>query len=326
MGKILTFIGQDPLISREAGKFLLWLVPALLACAFLHPLVRYFQTQSLTTAMISSFASLCFHVLLCWLLVFRSGLHNLGAALATGISYWLNMIILMLYMRFSTASTKTRAPISLEFLQGIPEFFRFAVPSAVMIWTSVEPLARNISLIRVYFDDIDAVHNPFRCGSSRKAAHTAVYAVTLIVVSENDVGSTILFATRKVFGYTFSNENEVIDYVTGMSPLVCLSVIIGSLQGILSGVARGCGWQHIGAYINLGAYYLCGIPVAVTLAFYVGLRGVGLWIGIQSGAFVQTLMLIIITSCTNWEQQASKARERIFQGILPGNDGTIADV
>lgn len=69
------------------------------------------------------------------------------------------------------------------------------------------------------------------------------------------------------------------------------------------GIARGCGWQHIGAYINLGAFYLCGIPVAAVLAFWVNLRGKGLWIGIQAGAFVQTLLLSIVTSLTNWEGQ-----------------------
>ncbi|KAJ6321997.1 hypothetical protein OIU77_011975 [Salix suchowensis] len=61
MGKILHFIGQDPAISREAGRFTMWLVPALFAYATLQPLTRYFQTQSFIMPMlISSFATLCF--------------------------------------------------------------------------------------------------------------------------------------------------------------------------------------------------------------------------------------------------------------------------
>ena len=72
-----------------------------------------------------------------------------------------------------------------------------------------------------------------------------------------------------------------------------------------SGVARGTGWQHIGAYVNLGAFYLCGIPVSVALGFFTKLRGKGLWIGIQTGAFLQSIMLSIITSCTNWEKQVN---------------------
>jgi MATE family multidrug resistance protein len=135
MGKLLILIGQDPLISHEAGKFTIWLVPALFAYAILQPLVRYFQIQSLVKPMlISSCAILCFHIPLCWVLVFRSRLERLGAAVAIGISYWLNAIVLGLYMKYSSTCKKTLAPISMELFQGIGEFFRFATPSAMMIW------------------------------------------------------------------------------------------------------------------------------------------------------------------------------------------------
>ena len=135
MGKLLSLIGQDPLISHEAGKFTMWLVPALFAYATLQPLIRYLQTQSLVKPMlISSFVILCFHIPLCWVLVFKSGLGNLGAALAMGISYWLNVILLGLYAKYSSACKKTLVTISKELFQGIGEFFRFAIPSAIMVW------------------------------------------------------------------------------------------------------------------------------------------------------------------------------------------------
>jgi hypothetical protein len=40
-----------------------------------------------------------------------------------------------------------------------------------------------------------------------------------------------------------------------------------------SGTARGVGWQKIGAYINLGSYYIVGIPSAVVLAFALHIGG-----------------------------------------------------
>ena len=117
-----------------------------------------------------------------------------------------------------------------------------------------------------------------------------------------------------------------------------------------SGVARGSGWQHIGAYINLGAFYVVGLPVAIILGFVVHLKAKGLWIGIVTGSVVQSTLLSIITGLTNWKKQvlvqilhfsskfvnflfhlmlclvlewldifmwilqANKARERIFEG------------
>lgn len=56
-----------------------------------------------------------------------------------------------------------------------------------------------------------------------------------LAVTETAVVSATVFATRHVFGYLFSNEKEVVDYVTNMAPLVCLSIIMDSLQGVLSG-------------------------------------------------------------------------------------------
>lgn len=37
---------------------------------------------------------------------------------------------------------------------------------------------------------------------------------------------------------------------------------------IYIGTARGCGWQKIGAFVNLGAYYLMGLPSAIALGFF----------------------------------------------------------
>ncbi|EYU26990.1 hypothetical protein MIMGU_mgv1a008759mg [Erythranthe guttata] len=312
MGNVLEFVGQDPQISQEAGKFTMWLVPALFGYATLQPLIRYYQMQSLILPMlISSCFTLCFHVPVCWALVFKSGLHNLGGAVAIGLSMWLNVTILTLYMIFSPSCAKTRAPFSMKIFQGITEFFRFAVPSAVMIcleWWSFELLILlsgilpNPQLETSVLSVCTRISNQLGAGKP-EGARLSLIALMLLAAIDAIVISASVFASRNVFGYIFSNEKEVVDYVTIMAPLVCLSIIIDSIQGVLSGVARGCGWQHIGAYVNLGAFYLFGIPIAASLGFWLNLRGKGLWIGILCGATLQMIMLSIITSCTNWEKQ-----------------------
>lgn len=72
---------------------------------------------------------------------------------------------------------------------------------------------------------------------------------------------------------------------------------------LASGVARGSGWQHIGAYVNLGAFYLVGLPVGAVLGFVLHLRVKGLWIGIIAGSIVQSTLLSLITGFTNWKKQ-----------------------
>ncbi|KAF9625608.1 hypothetical protein IFM89_024381 [Coptis chinensis] len=340
--KLLALIGQDPIISLEAGKYAVWLVPSLFGYAVLQPLVRYLQSQSLILPMLlSSSAILCIHTPLCWVLVHKSGLGAVGGALAIGISYWLNVIFLILYIYRSSSCKKTSVPLSRDVIKGIGEFWRLAVPSTIMIcleWWSFELLILlsgllpnpqlETSVLSVCLTTISFLYTiPFGLGAAASTrvsnelgagnaedARVSVCVVMFIAVTEMIIVSVILFASRNILGYAYSNEKEVIDYVTRLVPLVCLSVIMDSLQGVLSGIARGAGWQHLGAYVNLGSFYLAGIPVAVLLGFLLHLGGKGLWIGIVVGSTIQSGLLAFITSSTNWQKQAMKAKERISEG------------
>ncbi|KAJ4830270.1 hypothetical protein Tsubulata_039335 [Turnera subulata] len=340
MGKLLILLGQDPIIAHEAGKFTTFLVPALFAYATYQPLLRFYQTQSIIMPMLMcSCLTLILHIPISWVMVYKSGLNSLGGALAIGMSYWLNVLFLGLHMKHSSVFEKTRIPISMELFKEIREFFHLAIPSSVMVclqWWSYEVVILlagllpnpqlETSVLSVCLTTLATlfaipyglsvavstrVSNELGAGNP-EAARVAVYSVLILAVTELLTASGAVFASRHVFGYLFSSEKEVVDYVATIAPLVSLSVIIDSSQCVLSGVARGCGWQNIGAYINLASLYLVGVPAAAILGFWLHLKARGLWIGIQLGAIVQTTMLFVVTYCTDWEKQAIKARERVF--------------
>ena len=68
-----------------------------------------------------------------------------------------------------------------------------------------------------------------------EGARQAVRVVVFLAVTEAIIISTTLFALRRIVGYAYSNEKEVTNYVMEMVPLVCISVIMDSLQGVTSG-------------------------------------------------------------------------------------------
>ncbi|XP_050269672.1 protein DETOXIFICATION 7 isoform X1 [Quercus robur] len=341
MDKILILLGQDPTISLEACKYSMWLIPALFGGAVLKPLTRYLQSQSLTLPMLfSSIVILSFHIPACWILVYKLKLGSHGAAIAFGSSTWLNVILLSLFTIYSSACEKTRVPFSKDVLLGISEFYRLAIPSAVMVclkWWSCElltllsgllPNAKLETSVLSICLTISTLHFTVAYGfgaaaSTRisnelgagnpQAARVTVWATMFLSITEGIIVSVTLFFCRYVLGYAYSNEKQVVNYITVMAPLICLSILMDSLQAVLSGVARGSGWQHIGAYVNLGAFYLVGLPVGAVLGFVLHLRGKGLWIGIIAGSIVQSTLLSLITGFTNWKKQADKARERIFE-------------
>ncbi|KAL4376495.1 hypothetical protein GQ457_02G006350 [Hibiscus cannabinus] len=349
MDKLLVLLGQNPEIAMEAGRYAIWLIPALLAYPILQSLIRYLQCQSLVLPMfLSSFAAVLLHIPLCWILTYKTSMGMTGAALSTGLALWFNVALLVIYMRYSSACEKSRAFVSKDVFSCVKEFFSYGVPSAVMVclewWsfellillsgllpdsmleTSVLSVCMTITALHFFVPyGISAaastrVSNELGAGNP-EAARLSVIVATVIGLIEPIMVAIVLFSWRHIFGYIFSNEEAVVDYIAQIIPLLCISVFMDSLQAVLSGVARGTGWQHIGAYVNLGAYYLVGIPVAALLCFVANLRGKGLWTGIVCGTTVQALVLALVTASTNWQKQASNARERMLEKPTAANNG-----
>ncbi|KAM1750239.1 hypothetical protein FF1_008462 [Malus domestica] len=99
--------------------------------------------------------------------------------------------------------------------------------------------------------------------------------------------------------------------VAELSPLLAFSILLNSVQPVLSGVALGAGWQKYVAYVNLGCYYIIGIPVGVMLGYPLKMQVKGVWIGMLFGTLVQTIVLIILSYKTDWDKQVQIARSRV---------------
>ena len=78
------------------------------------------------------------------------------------------------------------------------------------------------------------ISNELGAGNYR-AAHIVVYAATSFAVMESVVVSLCLLLGRNVFGYVFSSDKATVDYVAKLAPLVSITIILDSLQGVLSG-------------------------------------------------------------------------------------------
>ncbi|KAL1323138.1 hypothetical protein HN51_068185 [Arachis hypogaea] len=354
MDKILLLFGQDPAISLVAREYCICLIPALYGYAVLQAMTRYFQTQSMIYPMVfSSVAALCFHVPICWGLVFKFGLGHIGAAFAIAISYWLNAIGLVVYMKCSSSCEKSKIVFSSNALKCISEFLQYAIPSGLMFcfeWWSFELLTLfsgllpnpqlETSILSVCLNTT-TLHFfiPYAVGASAstrvsnelgagnpKAAKGIIRVIVTVAVTEAVIVSSFFICFRNVLGNAYSNDMQVIENVAKMAPLLCVSVIADSLIGVLSGVARGGGFQQIGAYVNLGGYYLVGAPIALFLGFGLKLNAKGLWMGTLSGSCLVVIILAIVTALTDWEKEATKARERIAENSIKDGDVSVSSV
>ncbi|CAO2034456.1 unnamed protein product [Urochloa humidicola] len=344
-GKILLFFGQDPEIAAGAGSYIRWMIPALFAYGPLQCHIRFLQTQSIVLpVMVSSGATALSHLLVCWLLVYKIGLGYKGAALASAISYLTNVSILAIYVRLSPACKNTWRGLAKEAFHDIPNFLKLGVPSALMVclewWsfelvvllsgllpnprleTSVMSISLNLgSLLFMIPFGLSAaistrVSNELGAGRLQDARLATRVAMVVALFVGVLIGIVMVLA-RNFWGYAYSNEEEVVGYIARMIPILAVGFVFDDLQCVLSGVVRGCGWQKIGACVNLGSYYLIGIPAAFCFAFIYHLGGMGLWYGIICALIVQMLLLLSITLCSNWEKEALKAKDRLLSSSLP---------
>ncbi|KAF5464093.1 hypothetical protein F2P56_014201 [Juglans regia] len=110
----------------------------------------------------------------------------------------------------------------------------------------------------------------------------------------------------------FTTSKLVLEEVNKLSVLLAFTVLLNSVQPVLSGVAVGSGWQSYVAYINLGCYYLVGVPMGFFMGWVFHLGVMGMWAGmIFGGTALQTLILAIITIRCDWEKEAEKANKQL---------------
>ncbi|ESQ28717.1 hypothetical protein EUTSA_v10019592mg [Eutrema salsugineum] len=252
-------------------------------------------------------------------------------------------------MRDSALYRETRNLRAQDIFSSMKQFISLGIPSAMMIcleWWSFEILlllsgllpnlkletsVMSISLTTsslhfVIVNSIGAaasthVSNELGAGNPR-SARAAANAALLLGTFDAFLVSITLYSYRKTWAYLYSNEREVVHYATQITSILCLSVFINSFTAVLSGIARGAGWQHIGSYASIGSYYIVGIPVGSILCFVMKMRATGLRIGLLIGSFVQTTVFALVTFFTNWEQEATKARDRVFEMAPQGNQKT----
>ncbi|CAI0463314.1 unnamed protein product [Linum tenue] len=173
----------------------------------------------------------------------------------------------------------------------------------ILGWTIMAAFGMNIAISVRISNELGAGH-----------PRTAKFSLTVAVISSFVVGivlALVLVITRDYYPSLFSNNLAVKQVVKDLTPLLALCIVINNVQPVLCGVAIGAGWQAVVAYVNIGCYYLFGIPLGLIMGYKFHMGITGIWLGMMAGTVVQTLVLYWMIFITNWNKEASIAGDRI---------------
>lgn len=318
-GPFLKLIGQTAEISQAAGMFSVWMIPQLFAYAMNFPIAKFLQAQSKMMVMAAIAAvALVFHAVFSWLLMLKLGWGLVGAAVVLNASWWFIVIAQLLYI-FSGTCGEAWTGLSWKAFQNLWGFVRLSLASAVMLCLEVWYFMALI-LFAGYLKNaelaVDALSISVRVSNELGAAHprTAKFSLVVATLASLMIGlviALILVLARNLYPDLFTNDAGVKELVKQLTPLLAVCIIINNVQPVLSGVAIGAGWQAAVAYVNIGCYYIFGIPLGLILGYWLQMGVQGIWIGMLTGTAVQTAVLFWMIGKTNWNTEASAAEERI---------------
>ncbi|KAM3195045.1 hypothetical protein ACQJBY_071237 [Aegilops geniculata] len=343
---ILLAIGQDPAVAREAARFALYILPGALSFAVNFPTAKFLQSQSKVIVPVwICVGILCFNVALSYLLVTVLGWGSPGAAVAYNLSLWAIALGQSAYI-IGWCKDGWRG-WSMAAFNDMWAFVRLSLESAVMIcleiWylSTITVLTGNLQDAQIAVDSLGVcmningwenmifiginaaisvrVSNELGAGRPRAAMH----AVIVIIAESLLIGllcMALVLIFRDNFAIIYTTDLELQHAVSKIAGLLGLTMVLNSVQPVVSGVAVGGGWQGLVAYINLGCYYVLGLPLGYLLGYKFNYGVGGIWAGMLCGIALQTLILLFIVWKTDWNAEAALASSRVQK--WGGTDGT----
>lgn len=335
---ILILVGQPPELASLAGKVSVWFIPLHFSFVFFFPLQRFLQCQlkNAINAYISALA-LVVHIFVTWLFVSKLQFGLIGTAVTLNFSWWVAAVALFIYVSCG-GCPRTWHGFSVEAFAGLWEFVKLSAASGVMLclenwyYRILVVLTGDLKNAEVAVDALSIcmsingwelmiplaffagtgvrVANELGAGNGKGARFATIVSVATSLV----IGlffCILIMALHDKFAFIFTTSSVVLDAVDHLSILLAFTILLNSVQPVLSGVAVGSGWQAMVAYVNIGCYYLIGVPVGVLMGWFFKLGVLGIWGGMIGGTAVQTLILAIITIRCDWNKEALKASTHV---------------
>ncbi|XP_058221320.1 protein DETOXIFICATION 27-like [Rhododendron vialii] len=344
---LLKLLGQTDDVAEQAGLVTLWMIPLHFNFAFLFPVQRFLQSQ-LRTAVLAwvSLVVLVIHVGISWVFIYWLEFGVVGAAVTLDVSWWLTFFGLFGYTLLG-GCPDTWSGFSMEAFSGLWEFVKLSVASGVMLclenWyyrilimitgnlkdatLAVDALSICMSIngwemmipLAFFAETGVRVANELGAGNGKAARFASIVSVVQSTIIGLFFCALIMMLHHQI-ALIFTSSTDVLDAVDSLSLLLAITILLNSVQPVLSGVAVGSGWQSKVAYLNLGCYYLVGVPLGVVLGWVFDLGVEGIWGGmIFGGTAVQTVILAIIVMMCNWEKEAEKTTMHVQKWSTPPN-------
>ncbi|KAE8718813.1 FRIGIDA-like protein 4a-like [Hibiscus syriacus] len=336
MFNIFVYLRQDRDITRIGQRYLLFSLPDLFTNSLVHPIRIYLRAQGLAHPItLATLIATVLHLPINFVLVSHFNFGVAGVAASASISNFLVLVSLVVYVWYSGLHEPTWEKPSMECFTGWKPLLKLAAPSCVSVclewwWyeimivlcgllvnpkatvASMGILIQTTSLIYVFPSSLSfAVSTRIGNALGANRPYTARLSAVVAVFLSATMGlsaSTFASAMRDKWATMFTSDSEILRLTSIALPILGLCELGNCPQTVGCGVLRGSARPSTAANVNLGAFYLVGMPVAVGLGFYLGFGFSGLWLGLLSAQVCCAGLMLYVVGSTDWDLQANRAQ------------------
>ncbi|KAK4384335.1 protein DETOXIFICATION 35 [Sesamum angolense] len=307
---ILKLLGQQDEIAHLAGYYTRFLIPQLFSLAIIFPTQKFLQAQSKVFVLAwVAVLVLVSQIFWCWLFIDVFGWGTIGAAVAYDLTSWGTGVVQFVYVvGWCRDGWKG---FSSSMFRDIWAFVKLSLASAVMLclelWymTSLVAITGNLDNAVIAVGSLSICMNIDGLEAMVFLGINAAVSLCNVVPIPTDRDCMHDYGPRneESIGYVFTNSKEMQKAVAQLSGFLGVTMLLNSVQPVISGVAVGGGWQALVAYINLACYYIFGLPLGYLLGYVAKLGVVGIWGGMIAGVALQTLLLLLVVYRINWSKE-----------------------
>ncbi|XP_070084386.1 multidrug and toxin extrusion protein 2 isoform X7 [Equus caballus] len=277
---------------RLTHEYVLIFVPALPASFLYGLLAKYLQNQGIIwPQVLSGVVGNCINCLANYVLVSLLSLGVRGSAYANTISQFVQAIFLFLYI--------VQKKLHLETWAGLLSVLDLSAQAVIYeVATVIYMIPMGLSMAVCV-----------RVGTALGAADTVQAKRSAISVGAWLVVGILLSVVKNKLGHIFTNDEEVIALVNEVLPIYIVFHLFEAICCVYGGILRGSGKQAFGAVVNAITNYIVGLPLGIVLTFVVGMRIMGLWLGMLACVLLAAAAFIVYTARMNWKLAAEEAQK-----------------
>lgn len=328
MRPILLLLGQEPEVADLAQGFIHTAVWLLLPALALNVLRSFLAAQGATVAiLLITLGGVALNFLTDWALIFGhfgmprlelagAGLSNTIVNVAMAIASFAYVLTHRRYRRYHILARFWRpdwsrfreilrigGPIGLMLMA---EVGLFSAASVLMGWLGTDELAANAVALQcanlTFMVPLGLgqaatvrVGLAYGGGSPSGVARAGWTAIVLALVFMSCTSLLYLVAPGPIVGLfldrTAPANQAALALAASYLSVVAFYQLADGLQVTAASTLRGLTDTRVPMWMALAGYWLFGLPMAYLCGFVLGLRGVGIWIGLGAGLTIVALLL-----------------------------------